>query len=618
MKQKLGAVAVSIRRSPGSALVVAGLIIAMAVTPAIFDPNIYDNFTLPKQSSLMVATALVLVGLALEGQFLPGDRWLRLAVLAWIGWTTLAYLAGIDRRGSILGVYQYRQGYITFMAYAVLFLGAISATRRGHERWLLFAGIAGFAAVTTYTVVQSLGRDPVSWWIDTSVRAIGTIGNANELASYAVLAVGLAGVSTLVRHRYRSALVCLLAAATAYVVLQSESRSGLAACVVVMVLFPITAVIRGQTKRSTLMQWGVLGAGAAIGVGVSLFTGGVGGTADRVQTAISSADTTTRQGVTRVQLWRGTTSSILASPILGFGPDALQLAFPKHRPADLGGAFASYDLVVQSSHDLLLDTAAATGIVGLVALVGVIGVAGYRSLRSPRTSDPDALPYLWSSMGGYLALALLNPLSLASHAAFFVFLGILAGRTAVAVPVRPVMGAQRLMLPVRVLAVLPAAFALCAAAVLLRVADSRAEAGWGDYSAGHFPGAVIHYGDASALMPLEHRYARAEADAWLAEGSSGNRDALVRAERTYENIDNAFGLTSTDAMALATARIGLARPANEILPVIEAMVRANPYGVTTASYSATLREAAVNGGELHFTVTDLWVSVTPKKSPPAE
>jgi hypothetical protein len=51
------------------------------------------------------------------------------------------------------------------------------------------------------------------------------------------------------------------------------------------------------------------------------------------------------------------------------------------------------------------------------------------------------------------------------------------------------------------------------------------------------------------------------------------------------------------------------------MPVIDTMVETNPHGVTTASYSATLRKAAVNGGTLHFTVTDLWVSVTPNDSP---
>ncbi len=60
------------------------------------------------------------------------------------------------------------------------------------------------------------------------------------------------------------------------------------------------------------------------------------------------------------------------------------------------------------------------------------------------------------------------------------------------------------------------------------------------------------------------------------------------------------------------------RPAPEILPVIDAMVRANPHGVTTTSYSATLRKAAVNGGKLEFTVADLLVSVTPNSSPPSE
>src|SRR5206468_4195953 len=131
----------------------------------------------------------------LSGEMFPRAMPVRLALAAWVCCLTLSFAFSIDRRGSILGYYQYRQGLMTQVAYIALFLGAIAHGRRFAMPTLLLPVAFGFFGVTLYTLVQSLGRDPVAWWVDTSARAIGTIGNANELAAYGVIAMALGGAA---------------------------------------------------------------------------------------------------------------------------------------------------------------------------------------------------------------------------------------------------------------------------------------------------------------------------------------------------------------------------------------------------------------------------------------
>ena len=126
--------------APGRASVMLGLIIAVAVTPAVFAPGLYDDFTLPKQATLLLATALILAGLAWDGEFLPRHKAVRFLLLAWVALLVVSFAASIDSRGSILGYYQYRQGLLTQTAYIALFLGASRVARDGSWRRLLLAG----------------------------------------------------------------------------------------------------------------------------------------------------------------------------------------------------------------------------------------------------------------------------------------------------------------------------------------------------------------------------------------------------------------------------------------------------------------------------------------------
>lgn len=592
--------------APGRASVMLGLIIAVAVTPAVFAPGLYDDFTLPKQATLLLATALILAGLAWDGEFLPRHKAVRFLLLAWVALLVVSFAASIDSRGSILGYYQYRQGLLTQTAYIALFLGASRLARDGSWRWLLLAGGFGLASVTAYTVIQALGRDPVNWWVDTSERAIGTIGNANELAAYAVIALAFCGLAMRRSAKIGRLGVATIAACSSFVVIESESRSGLLALTAVFVAYPLASVAIGHRWREWSPRWLVYFGGLVLGFALSAAAGGAAGTASRVQVGLSQSETS---GSTRIELWKGTLEAISHSPILGYGPDGLFLAFPRYRPAELSGAFLDYDLVAQSSHNAALDIAANQGVPALLAIVALLSLVALNSVRHERRDRAAEVPFVWAAMAGYVALTMVNPLSLAPHALFFVLAGTLHGRAERSCPAP----ARSVVRPgVRLALALPACVALIAVATLLPVADWRADQAWSHFAAGDFQSAATEYGQANDLLPFERRYAAQGAESLLAAGVLGGLPFLQEATLAYESFDSQFGFSSGEAIGLATARIGLGA-ATGIDPIIDRSLQLNPHGVSMKAYTDTLRTAAQTGGTLHYSEKDRWVYVVPDR-----
>ncbi|OAI39377.1 hypothetical protein AYO38_07750, partial [bacterium SCGC AG-212-C10] len=529
----------------GQVLVRAGLLAALALLPAVFSPSLYDNFTLPKQSVLLVCAAIVLAGLVVEGEVLPRQRIVRLALLGWLGWMGLATLTGLDPRGSLTGVYQYREGLLTQVAVGVLFLGAVQQGRSDVRlRDFLVAGAAGLAFAAAYTALQATGNDPFDWWIDTSVRAIGSIGNSNELAAYAVIALAFAALGPALPGRWRLAVPFAVTLLVTFTVLESESRSGLGGLAAAFILFPAAALLVRMPRRDIAIYSAALLAGAVVALALSAPLGGANGSTTRVRAAVSEGDSS---GSTRMSLIRGTVEVIRADPLLGAGQDGLYLAFPLHRPEGLKGTFEEYDLTVQSSHNWFLDTAANTGVPGLVALMVLLGAVAFGSLKSERRSGRAEIAFLWPAMAGYCAVAMLNPLSLAAHATFFVLLGYLAGRAERGLPAPT---RAKVAPRFRSAMVAPACISAFVLAIILPIADLAAQSGWDATASGDFATAAMRYERAAAILPLERDYASRHARSLLADGAvTGNTTSLRAAKRSYEEFDERFGLGWNEALA---------------------------------------------------------------------
>ena len=590
--------------------ILAGVALVLALVPVVFDPRLYDDFTLPKQALLTAVCGIVIVpGLLLKGGSLPRSPVVRWAFNALCAWTVLSWATGLDPRGSLIGIYQYRQGLLTFLCYAVLFLaGGYIARRDSRLSILAVPALVGLAITVAYTIVQSTGNDPFSWWLDTRIRAIGTIGNANELASYAIITLAFAGAFA-ARKWLGPALIFLTVGSVTLIAFESESRTGIVALVAFAILVPATSLIAGVRAR----QLPILGAPVIAGILAgallsSQFGAGASAPAARVKAGFSGSDSS---GSTRVALVEGTLPSIRANVLTGAGPDGLYLEFPKNRPAGLGGVFEEFDLTVQSAHNWPLDTAANLGIPGLLVLVVLLGACGWASVRGEFRQGDASIGFAWAGVLAYGAMTLANPLSLAAHAIFWLLLGWLARRREVSAEPQAVPGVPSPTLRyVRLGSAGAVGLGGLLVAVLMPIADLKANSGWDAYATFDFEAAARHYDDAYRYFPLVRDYKSREGKSWLAAGVPGDRNALENANRAFADLEDDYSLTFDDAIAYASAKLALARPVAESDAAIDRAVELNPEGIFTADYTARLREAARKGAVLEYEIERRWVVVT--------
>lgn len=571
-----------------------GLAVALCLCPLVFWPGLYDDFTLLKQSSLLVAAAMVLLGLAVSRFALPSHPVFWAGLAAWTVVLLLAALAGEDPAGGMLGVYQYRQGLLTQLGYVVLCAGAARTASAAGARALLSLPLLGLAGVTGYTVIQGLGQDPVNWWTDTAERAIGTIGNANELAGYA--AVTLVTMSAAPRNRTGRLLIACIMACVVFIVVEAESRSGVLAIAAFLVAVP-GAWIVGKRPLRTLGTPGLaVAAGGVAGLLLSVAAGWIAGQGSLDGTAerIAQPD---RGGATRISLWEGTLRTVADAPLLGAGPDGLWLTFPRHRPEKLQGSFEEYDLVAQSSHNILLDTAANTGLPGVAALTTVALAALAPSIRRRRNQGghdgPVTWEFVWAGLAAYFVMLLLNPISLAAHAVCFMALGVMAGD-----------GRKLALLPVRRawVAAIPAvgvAGAVVSVAVLLPLADLRAQAGYESFEQKDFEGAASNYAAAARLLPFDRWYATRRAEALLsASVAPTDIGTAATARGAYTDLDKRFGLSSDDALYAGAAMLAAGDEPAAIVEMAQRAKALNPNGIDIDVRVQALLVSARAGGTL--------------------
>ncbi len=341
-----------------------------------------------------------------------------------------------------------------------------------------------------------------------------------------------------------------------------------------------------------------LSAGIGIGFLIGLQLGLVQETFGRVaNTAPTDAQNEAAiASSTRVAIWRGTFPAIAEAPVFGHGPDGLIHAFPRTRPEGLGGFFNEVDLPVQSSHNWFLDQAANSGLVGFTLLVAFLSLVAYRSLRFERGRGAVIVPYIWAALASYVALTMLNQLSIGVHAIFFVLLGFLAGRTLVVyAPVNTIRAAKtvsssRWLLRAGSVAICCGLLALASLSIL---ADVEADLGWGSSVDGSFVESAEQYGRASRLNPFDPTYLRNEASSWLAAGAcQGNVSYLREAERKFTAFVQRFDPTADDLLNLAKVKIALGVESESVEPLLLRAKELNPQGLSIDADIQALRDAS--------------------------
>jgi O-antigen ligase len=210
-----------------------------------------------------------------------------------------------------------------------------------------------------------LAHHPAALYAYNNGRAVGTFLNPNELAAYALVALGVA-VPPAVLSRGRdllatAAAVLLIAALTA-----TFSRWGLLSAVAGIAAFALMRRARGLFIACIVV--------AAAGLAVNALAGG--------------AHHSPRDDAARIVAWRAGVTTVVQFPLLGVGPLAYGRVYSEMRPPDAPGPRTA---VAFDPHSLPLSYAAGGGLVSLAIFVAIIVVLQRRVLRAAGRTRVAAL-----------------------------------------------------------------------------------------------------------------------------------------------------------------------------------------------------------------------------------
>ncbi|MFN2270881.1 MAG: O-antigen ligase family protein [Anaerolineae bacterium] len=392
-------------------------LIAAAAIPLVISPWTYNAFELPK-TALLKALALlmglvtlihVIDGRKDEGQDrkTPIARYLLWPALAFGGVAALATLASVNPRVSLWGSYERQQGLLTLGAYLGLFLFTAANLRtRAQVNRLLRAIAWGSAPVVAYGLLQAAGIDPMDWRTDAASPALSTIGRANFLGSYLVLAVPLtAGLLLTARRRWPYVLL-LVGQATCLVLTQARGAwIGLGAATVVG-LFAWGLATRD--RRPVMGALLLLILGVAFVILLNLPNGPLTALAHMpgLERVATLARTDGGSTAARLTIWQSTLPLITARPWLGYGPETMQPVFSRVFPPQLV-YYQGRHATVDRAHNLWLDLGMSTGLAGTAAfaalLAGFVWLA-WRGLRNGRDQWQKAIwAALAASIVGHMA-----------------------------------------------------------------------------------------------------------------------------------------------------------------------------------------------------------------------
>lgn len=348
-------------------LLQAALLLVIAVTPLLVDPNGRDLFRVGKtaffQGAMLVIGAIAAVAALLNDAFAASlVRHRRAVILACAGvaWVAIASMASALPAVS-------RSAPFSIFCHALLFVIAMAVLRSGEPLPALGALLAPAVVNAVLVVLQALDVwEPYGIAVPGSDRYgnVGLIGNPNTAGTYLLVPTLAALAATLTLRRWRA-----LFGAVTIVLL-----AGLFLAQTITVMFGLTVALVAfaatGSKRTRLFAIGVVVAGI---IGVLAYTP----TRERLVSLTKLLRKGNYQALTtnRVPAAAATLDMFLDRPLLGLGPGVFaarympyRLATEEHNPEWIQLARENFG----EAHNDHLQVLAETGLPGYVLLAALL------------------------------------------------------------------------------------------------------------------------------------------------------------------------------------------------------------------------------------------------------
>ena len=324
----------------------------------------------------------------------------------------ISTIFSVSPHASLFGSYQRLQGTYTTFSYLVLFaVVAANLRRRAQVDRAITIAIITSLPIALYGIIQHYKLDPLPWGGDTTERVTGNLGNAIFLAAYLIMTAPVAlgrvvtsfhGILTdpdskrLPFNVIRAAIYIFIFAVNLVAIYFSGSRGPWLGLMAGFFFFFVLLSLQWRARTLTLITVGIAALLAVFLVVLNIPNGPLEALRDKpgIGRLGDVFDTQGGTGKVRDLIWQGVVKLVLPHspitqpdgtpdrwnvlrPLIGYGPEALYVAYNRFYPPDLAHIEAR-NASPDRSHNETWDAVANTGLLGLASyLLLFVGVFYY-------------------------------------------------------------------------------------------------------------------------------------------------------------------------------------------------------------------------------------------------
>ncbi|MCK5212101.1 O-antigen ligase family protein [Candidatus Parcubacteria bacterium] len=272
---------------------------------------------------------------------------------------SISSLMAKDINSGVYGAYAQHQGLVAFIFYFLFFILIILSVNSYKKIYSILAVISiSSAVVSIYGFIQALGWDPLLWNEITFYRVSSTLGQPNHLAAFLIIAISITFYLFLTNTRKIKFLWLTVLFLNLFCLFFTYSRSGYLGLIAGFIIFLILYIVSQAKKINKKLYIIVFSFVLAAIILFSIFSNSF---LPRIKEAFNPKS----GGFSlRINYWESALKSIKEKPLLGHGLDNTRDVYYTHYKKDWA-VFSNINSVPNRAHNIILDTALASGLIGL-------------------------------------------------------------------------------------------------------------------------------------------------------------------------------------------------------------------------------------------------------------
>jgi O-antigen ligase len=300
-------------------------------------------------------------------------------ISGFVFWQLLVVLiSGGETNQQLFGSYGRNTGFITYLAFSLVFIGSVLASNSElHKRFVIASFVVGTLSLI-YGAIQAGGADPISW-VNPYSPVFGFLGNPNFQSSLLGVLSAIAYAQLFVKGlkvQYK-ALIGFYLLMSLYIIKETASQQGF--LVLALGIGVVTGVYCVQRSRSLGISYGLL---SALGFFLVLF-----GTLNKGPLAsLLYKDSVTYRG----DYWQAGWKMTVDHPLFGVGMDSYGDWYRRSRTL-AATLRRGPDTTSNAAHNVYLDISSYGGfplLIIYVALMALVVVSALKVLKRSKGFNP--------------------------------------------------------------------------------------------------------------------------------------------------------------------------------------------------------------------------------------